>query len=88
MVFTAYCVANIVAPQIFRTSEAPNYPTGYNGILGCEIGAIACMAIYAVGCYFENKRRDRLYGTTPEMATDDMLDDLTDKEKPSFRYVY
>jgi MFS transporter, ACS family, allantoate permease len=89
MVFSAYCIANIIAPQLFRTDEAPHYTTGYNGILGCEIGAISCMALYAAGCYLENRKRDRIEGSVPEqLSTVDMLDDLTDKEKPNFRYVY
>ncbi|KAF4856965.1 putative transporter [Colletotrichum siamense] len=88
MVFTSYCVANIIAPQLFLSSEAPHYPTGYNGILGCEIGAIVCMGLYALGCYLENNRRDRLGPVVVEAEIEDMLDDRTDKEKPSFRYVY
>lgn len=88
MVFTSYCVANIIAPQLFISSEAPDYPTGYNGILGCEIGAIVCMGLYALGCYLENNRRDKLGPAVMEAETEDMLDDRTDKEKPSFRYVY
>ncbi|KAI8295781.1 hypothetical protein K4K56_010500 [Colletotrichum sp. SAR 10_98] len=88
MVFTSYCVANIIAPQLFLSSEAPHYPTGYNGILGCEIGAIVCRGLYALGCYLENNRRDRLGPVVVEAEIEDMLDDRTDKEKPSFRYVY
>ncbi|KAI8211820.1 hypothetical protein K4K54_004517 [Colletotrichum sp. SAR 10_86] len=74
MVFTSYCVANIIAPQLFLSSEAPHYPTGYNGILGCEIGAIVCMGL--------------LGPVVVEAEIEDISDDRTDKEKPSFRYVY
>ncbi|KAH6987156.1 hypothetical protein EDB80DRAFT_589438, partial [Ilyonectria destructans] len=58
MVFLASCVANIIAPQTFRSSEAPHYKTGYNGILGFERSAVALMAIYYIGVKWENKRRD------------------------------
>lgn len=88
MVFSSYCIANIIAPQLFQTSEAPHYTSGYNAIMGCEIGAIACMALYAGGCYWENARRDKAAGANPEVSVDTMLDDLTDWEKPGFRYVY
>lgn len=27
-IFTAYCVAQIIGPQCFRASGAPDYPTG------------------------------------------------------------
>jgi 3-hydroxyacyl-CoA dehydrogenase len=60
---------------------------GYNGIMGCEIAAIAAMAIYAVGVRWENARRDKKEQGVLEVSTETMLDDLTDKEKPGFRYV-
>jgi hypothetical protein len=88
MVFSSYCVANIVAPQLFQSSEAPHYTSGYNGIMGCEIGAIACIGLYALGCHLENARRDKIHGPVVGMSAGDLLDDLTDKEKPNFRYVY
>ncbi|KAL4967095.1 MFS general substrate transporter [Aspergillus stella-maris] len=92
MTFTSYCVANIIAPQLFRASQAPHYTTGYNGILGCEIGAICCMGLYALGCYLENRSRDAKEAAaaepTAELSAQEMLDDVTDKEKPGFRYVF
>jgi hypothetical protein len=87
MVFGSYCIANIIAPQLFQSDQAPKYTMGYNGIMGCEIVAIAAMAIYAVGVRWENTRRDKKEQGVPEVSTETMLDDLTDKEKPGFRYV-
>ncbi|VUC38193.1 unnamed protein product [Clonostachys rosea] len=89
MVFLAYCVANIVAPQTFRATEAPHYETGYNTILGVESAAVALMGMYYIGIKWENKRRDRMYGVVAQMndVEDHSLDDLTDKEKKDFRYV-
>lgn len=91
MVFLAYCVANIIAPQTFRSSEAPHYRTGYNCIMGFECSAVALMTMYYIGVKWENKKRDRLYGevtrTTDEFTMDDNADDLTDFEKKNFRYV-
>ncbi|RDW85433.1 allantoate permease-2 [Coleophoma crateriformis] len=86
MVFTAYCVANIIAPQTFRTSQAPGYKSGYNSIVGFEAGAIFLMLVYFVGVQLENKRRDRKQGdSVPVPESPD--DDLTDWEKPNFRYI-
>jgi MFS transporter, ACS family, allantoate permease len=87
-VFLAYCIANIVGPQVFMSKEAPDYSTGYNAILGCEVAAILCMAVYAIGCRIENKRRDAREGLVGEMSVDLQLSDLTDYEKPGFRYSY
>ena len=90
LIFMAYCVAQIIGPQCFRTNEAPNYPTGYNAILGFECGAITCICAYGVGCWFENRRRDAkgVAHSVEELTNEELLSDKTDKERPSFRYVF
>ncbi|CAI6092377.1 unnamed protein product [Clonostachys chloroleuca] len=87
-VFLAYCIANIIGPQVFIATEAPDYATGYNAIMGFEIAAIACMAVYATGCKVENKMRDAKEGAAGELSTGHQLGDLTDYEKRGFRYIY
>lgn len=89
MVFLAYCIANIVAPQTFRSSQAPHYTTGYNSILGFEVSAIAIMLAYIAGVRWENSRRDRIHGVVieSEIGHEESLEDLTDWEKKNFRYV-
>ncbi|KAK9784212.1 putative Major facilitator superfamily (MFS) profile domain-containing protein [Seiridium cardinale] len=89
MVFLSYCVANIIAPQTFQASQAPHYETGYNSIAGFESAAIAIMLLYIVGVQWENRRRDKLHGNMVEGDVDPSVsfDDLTDWEKPNFRYV-
>ncbi|KAJ3548281.1 hypothetical protein NM208_g1096 [Fusarium decemcellulare] len=87
-IFLAYCIANIIGPQVFITKEAPNYSTGYNAILGFEVTAICCMAAYAVGCMIENKRRDKMEGNDVSVMVEEQLGDLTDYEKKGFRYIY
>ncbi|EGV66382.1 hypothetical protein PSN45_003019 [Yamadazyma tenuis] len=88
--FTSYCVANIIAPQFFISSEAPGYKTGYHAILGFTSGSLVSIATYGFGCYMENKKRDEKYGPAEDNVDLD-LDalDLTDKEKEKwFRYVW
>jgi ACS family allantoate permease-like MFS transporter len=89
MVFLAYCVANIVAPQTFRASQAPHYGSGYNSILGFESSAVALMAVYYVGVKWENRKRDREHGQAEarDLSLDESMEDLTDWEKKNFRYV-
>lgn len=89
MIFVSYCVANMVAPQTFQASEAPHYQSGYNSIAGFEGAAIVIMFLYIVGVKWENHRRDRLHRKVIEGDADPTLsfDDLTDWEKPNFRYV-
>ncbi|KAH8895255.1 MFS general substrate transporter [Thozetella sp. PMI_491] len=89
MVFLAYCVANIVAPQTFQSSEAPHYTSGYNSILGFEASAVAIMLVYFLGIRWENRRRDRIHGVViqGDVRVEESFEDLTDWEKPNFRYV-
>lgn len=88
LMFLAYCVGNIIAPQFFISSQAPGYSTGYNAILGCLVIAIVSLAVYAVGLMLENRRRDRIEGQQTELPNAVALEDCTDKEKFGFRYVY
>lgn len=46
---------------------------------------------YYVYCFYENKRRDRLYGDSKTLAngvTDLEILDHTDRENQRFRYIY
>ncbi|KDN68837.1 hypothetical protein CSUB01_12614 [Colletotrichum sublineola] len=88
IVFLAYCIANIVGPQVFIATEAPHYTTGYNAILGFEAAAVACLAAYGIGCAVENKRRGVAEGSNVSVSVAEQLGDLTDYEKKGFRYVY
>ncbi|KAF4431480.1 Major facilitator superfamily domain general substrate transporter [Fusarium acutatum] len=87
-IFLAYCIANIIGPQVFRAAEAPHYPTGYNSILGFEVTAICALLAYAGGCIIENRKRDKAEGTDVSVRVEDQLGDLTDYEKKGFRYIY
>jgi hypothetical protein len=46
---------------------------------------------YYMYCFYENKRRDRLYGdvlTPINMEIDQEVLDRTDRENQRFRYIY
>uniref|UniRef100_A0A093XJ86 Putative transporter n=1 Tax=Talaromyces marneffei PM1 TaxID=1077442 RepID=A0A093XJ86_TALMA len=87
--FLAYCVGNIIGPQTFRSSDAPTYSHGYEGLLACLVVAIACISAYGVLCHLENKKRDREQTTGDQhVVAVDPFSDLTDKEKKDFRYTY
>ncbi|KAM6525188.1 hypothetical protein FALCPG4_010746 [Fusarium falciforme] len=87
-IFVAYCAANMIGTQVFFIHEAPNYPTGYNTLLGLEVAAICCITAYTVGCFMENKQRDRKEATNVSVGADEQFGDLTDYEKRGFRYLY
>ncbi|KAJ5783273.1 hypothetical protein N7457_005047 [Penicillium paradoxum] len=91
LMFAAYCIGNIVGPQFFIPSEEPSYLTGIKASMaGLAFGIffLVCLYIFYV---WENRRRDRLYGSPMEMTeTEELQDELsnkTDHEIESFRYV-
>ncbi|KAK1724908.1 hypothetical protein CaCOL14_001855 [Colletotrichum acutatum] len=87
-IFAAYCVGNIVGPQLVKSqSKASHYPELWLGLIICYVICIlASGALYYV-LRKENKRRDALPVDEEERAKL-AFQDLTDKENPYFRYVY
>lgn len=84
-------VGNIIGPQFFLQRQAPHYVLG----IGAMLAAFAVMAAsglaYYVCCFYENKRRDRLYGdmlTPVDREVDLEVLDQTDRENQRFRYIY
>ncbi|KAL2828775.1 major facilitator superfamily domain-containing protein [Aspergillus cavernicola] len=96
VVFVAYCVGNIVGPQIMFAREAPSYPSGFAGMLIC----FACSAVISIVLRFyiiwENKKRDSIreapgnaeFDGIPVSSASLNLIDKTDRELRQFRYVY
>ncbi|GFG06226.1 uncharacterized transporter C460.05 [Aspergillus udagawae] len=60
LLFTGYCVGNIIGPQTFKESEAPRYRSAYIAMLvGYVVKLVSITALY-VYMYSENRRRDRM----------------------------
>ncbi|KAI8245918.1 hypothetical protein K4K55_000184 [Colletotrichum sp. SAR 10_96] len=86
-VFVAYCVGNIVGPQLVRSeTKAQHYPELWTGLIICYcITIVSASALYVL-LWKENKRRDSL--DLDESERDRFaFKDLTDKENLHFRYV-
>ncbi|KAJ6090059.1 hypothetical protein N7467_005275 [Penicillium canescens] len=91
LMFAAYCIGNIVGPQFFIPSEEPSYQTGIKAAMaGLAFGIFFLICLY-VFYIWENRRRDRLYGSPREITEGEELQDelsnKTDHEIESFRYV-
>ncbi|KOS47343.1 hypothetical protein ACN38_g1675 [Penicillium nordicum] len=91
LLFVAYCVGNIIGPQLFLTTEEPTYPTGMKAsISGLALGAffLICLLLYYI---FENRRRDLKYGPPTQLTDEEerahALSNRTDLEIESFRYL-
>ncbi|KAK7458370.1 allantoate permease [Colletotrichum acutatum] len=86
-VFVAYCVGNIVGPQLVKSeTKAQHYPELWTGLIICYcITILSSSALYVI-LYRENKRRDAL-GLDESERHRLAFKDLTDKENEHFRYV-
>jgi MFS family permease len=86
-IFAAYCVGNIVGPQLIKSqTKSKHYPELWTGLIICYcITIVAAGALYVV-LWRENKKRD---ARQVDEAERDRLAfmDLTDGENPYFKYV-
>ena len=86
-IFVAYCVGNIVGPQLIKTPTLKrHYPELWLGLIICYCIVICLAVMLYVVLRRENKRREGLHldeGERDRLA----FKDLTDKENPYFRYV-
>ncbi|KAJ5468803.1 hypothetical protein N7475_006555 [Penicillium sp. IBT 31633x] len=90
LLFTGYCVGNIIGPQTFKSSEAPGYQSAYIAMLvGYAVKLIAIAALY-IYMYLENKRRDREVINGQEVEAEGVENgmlDQTEIDNKAFRYV-
>lgn len=90
LVLSRYALGSIIAPQLFRATEAPLYPTAMNTIIAMYCVFITAQIAYRQLCARENARRDRLWAegvaeAEPGLAPKE--DNRTDIEDLGFRYV-
>lgn len=91
MLFIAYCVGNIIGPQMFSANQAPQYKSGMAGSIAGFSIAIICLILLQIYYIYENRRRDRLAGGEVPVGDDDIVEglmDRTDRQNSGFRYVY
>ncbi|KAH7329606.1 putative MFS transporter [Stachybotrys elegans] len=86
-VFVAYCVGNIIGPQMVRSeTRSQHYPELWIGLTVCYVITIIAAAALYVLLYRENKARDSV-----DLDQDEgnrlAFKDLSDKENLHFRYV-
>jgi MFS family permease len=97
VLFTGYCVGNIIGPQTFRESEKPGYRSAYIAMLvGYTVKLGAVLVLYAY-MWRENRRRDResggvggIGGLTVEEereAVERGMLDVTELDNKGFRYI-
>ncbi|KAI1482300.1 MFS general substrate transporter [Daldinia eschscholtzii] len=89
MMYVAFCVGQVVAPQLFIPAEEPEFKTAFLAAFICFALCIIFTIVLRFYLIWENKRRDQLHLSEGELSnTDNEFLDLTDKQqKAIFRYV-
>jgi ACS family allantoate permease-like MFS transporter len=88
-----YAAGNLIGPQTFHAEQAPQYMGGTVAMLTCYCVAILLMGLYSIVTSWENRRKDRKYGTSLRVDQDSIRDlvevfqDLSDKQQKDFRYI-
>jgi ACS family allantoate permease-like MFS transporter len=84
-----YCVGNLIGPQTFIASQAPEYRGGQISMVVCYAVSIFLNLWLYYNYWAENRRRDRLASEgkieNPNIENIEFAD-LTDKENTNFRY--
>jgi hypothetical protein len=85
LLFIGWAVGNLIAPQIFRTSDAPRYLHGFLAHIVIYAVYVALVVVTRLVLVARNRSKDQQSsGTFYDFA----FNDLTDRENPNFRYVY
>ncbi|CAG8901916.1 unnamed protein product [Penicillium nalgiovense] len=90
LLFTGYCVGNIIGPQTFKSSEAPGYKSAYIAMLAGYAVKLVCIVALYIYMYLENKRRDREAIDGQEVEAEGVENGMLDKteiDNKGFRYV-
>ncbi|KAK8027711.1 major facilitator superfamily domain-containing protein [Apiospora marii] len=87
-IFVAYCVGNIIGPQLIKSQTKPDhYPELWLGLIICYcITIVAAITLYVVllrANRSKDMKREDDMGERAKLA----FQDLTDKKNPYFRYV-
>lgn len=84
-----YSAGNVIGPQTFRSTDAPDYNNAKAGTVGCYCATIVLLIALTAYNIWENKRRDKAREAEGDKyVIPDNLEfaDLTDFQNPEFRY--
>ncbi|KAJ5120517.1 uncharacterized protein N7515_009905 [Penicillium bovifimosum] len=89
LVAGSFSVGNIIGPQTFQSRDAPEYRPAKIAVLATQAAAAVLSAVLFVYYKWQNRHRDQIKGHVDESKMDGTKwAGLTDKQNPSFRYVY
>ncbi|KAJ5952343.1 uncharacterized protein N7479_010756 [Penicillium vulpinum] len=89
LVAGSFSVGNIIGPQTFQTHDAPGYQPAKIAVLATQAAAAVLSVMLLLYYKWQNSYRDQTKGRVDESrANETRWAGLTDKQNPSFRYVY
>ncbi|KAJ6078797.1 hypothetical protein N7467_008550 [Penicillium canescens] len=89
LVAGSFSVGNIIGPQTFQAHDAPEYRPAKIAVLATQAAAAVLSVVLFLYYMWENRRRDQTKGEVDDTMVDETKwAGLTDKQNPSFRYVY
>lgn len=89
LVAGSFSVGNIIGPQTFQSRDAPEYRPAKIAVLATQAAAAVLSVLLFAYYMWQNRRRDKTRGLVDENMIDETKwAGLTDKQNPSFRYVY
>ncbi|KAL3424268.1 hypothetical protein PVAG01_03549 [Phlyctema vagabunda] len=86
LLYIGYALGNLIGPQTFRASQAPEYTGGFVSMIICYCLCIALMVAYWAIAVAENRKIRTPEGSLNGQLVDKFLD-LTDKQQHGFRYT-
>ncbi|KAJ4523287.1 hypothetical protein HRR78_000783 [Exophiala dermatitidis] len=94
ILFTGYCVGNIIGPQTFKSKEAPHYHSAYVAMLVGYIIKLMSITVLYIYMYMVNKKRDREAAAAGIQDADEVkqaiehgMHDATELDNKGFRYT-
>ncbi|KAJ5747294.1 uncharacterized protein N7511_008990 [Penicillium nucicola] len=89
LVAGSFSVGNIIGPQTFQAHDAPEYRPAKISVLATQAAAAVLSVVLFLYYKWSNRRKDETMGQVDETLIDETKwAGLTDKQNPSFRYVY
>lgn len=87
--FSSNCIANIISPQTFITSQAPKYTTGIvTSLVMYSVNIVLFSVLYILYTRENRKREQEDVGEmNEEMELANAFADMTDRQNISFRYT-
>ncbi|KAI1140389.1 major facilitator superfamily transporter allantoate [Hypoxylon sp. FL0543] len=87
MYLIAYCVGNIIGPQVFQSTDAPRYRNANITVLVCMAVSFAILIFINFWCRRQNKAKAAIRASPGYIKVDGQeFLDLTDRENPEFIY--